>query len=376
MIEVNIFKPIDREDPFMSWWGFEDSVFSGDTVHEIFDKNPDETEFKFNINCDGGSVHEGLRIYDILRTSGKTLHMNIEGSCHSMAVTLLLAAPFENRTANPNSRSMIHEVRANIWATLTADEAEILSEQLQMEQDQILDIYAERTGKDREALEALMKEERFHTAQELLDWGFISRINTYSTNSLNNNKNKLKMENLEKKLDENNSLLKDFVNKVSKWFSPKNLMVTSEDGTSIELVGDVLEVGAETVTPAEGTFTVIYEGKTWTVVIEANKITELTEVVEEDPADNSELENLKAENERLQKELDEIKASNAAIANKFAENEKYINELRQIKSQIIKEDGTVNFEGLKAVGQTETEKQRIERVIQEGRERVKESKKK
>ena len=126
-------------------------------------------------------------------------------------------------------------------------------------------------------------------------------------------------------------------------------MVTSEDGTSIELVGDVLEVGAETVTPAEGTFTVIYEGRTWTVVIEANKITELTEVVEEDPADNSELENLKAENERLQKELDEIKASNAAIANKFAENEKYINELRQIKSQIIKEDGTVNFEGLKAM---------------------------
>lgn len=372
MIEVNIYKPIDREDPFMSWWGFEDSVFSGDTVHQIFDSNPEETEFKFNINCDGGSVHEGLRIYDILRTSGKTLHMNIENSCHSMAVTLLLAAPFENRTANPNSRSMIHEVRTMAWDGLTADEAAILSQQLQMEQDQILDIYAERTGKDRAELEALMKEEKFHTAQELMDWGFISKINTYSTNSLNNNKNKEKMENLERKLDEQNSLLKDFVNKVGKWFKPKNLMVTSEDGTSIELVGDVLEVGAETVTPAEGTFTVVYEGKTWTVVIEANKITELTEVVEEEAPDTSEIDNLKAENERLQKELDDLKASNAAIANKFAENEVFVNKLRSIQSQVIKEDGTVNFESIKAMEQSMPSKaESLANAVREGRENKK-----
>ena len=162
MVEINVYKPIDRDDPFMSWWGFEDEVFSGDTIHKIFDANPNETEFKFNINCDGGSVHEGLRIYDILRTSeGKTYFTNIEGGCHSMAVCVLLAAPFENRTANPNARSLIHEVRTYLWDGLTADEAKVLGDQLAMEQDSILNIYAERTGKPKEELEVLMKEEKF-----------------------------------------------------------------------------------------------------------------------------------------------------------------------------------------------------------------------
>src|ERR1035437_6191725 len=107
MIEIKVYKDINKEDIFFSFFGEEDPFsFSADTIHKIFDQYPEETEFTFNIDCDGGTVSEGLRIYDVLRTSGKTLFCNIEGGCHSMAIVLLLAAPAENRTANPNCRSL------------------------------------------------------------------------------------------------------------------------------------------------------------------------------------------------------------------------------------------------------------------------------
>ena len=183
MKEIKVYKPIDKEDIFWSWYFEEDSfAFSADTIHKIFDENPEETEFKFHINCDGGVVSEGLRIYDVLRTSGKTLHCNIEGGCHSMAIILLLAAPKENRTANPNSRALIHEVRGGSWDFLKADELRTVADEIEREQNAILDIYADRTGYDRAELEILMKEEKMRTAQELIQYGFISKINTYSTN--------------------------------------------------------------------------------------------------------------------------------------------------------------------------------------------------
>ena len=149
MVEIDIYKPIDREDPFMSLWFGDDWVFSADNVHRAFDENPTEKDFRFNINCDGGSVAEGLRIYDVLRTSGKNIYMNIEGGCHSMAVCLLLAAAKENRTANPNCRALIHEVRACTYDNLTADDAQALADEIRTEQNAILDIYADRTGTDR-----------------------------------------------------------------------------------------------------------------------------------------------------------------------------------------------------------------------------------
>lgn len=183
MKEIRVYKAIDKEDVFFNFFGEEDPfAFSADTIHKVFDENPEEKEFKFNIDCDGGTVSEGLRIYDVLRTSGKTLHCNIEGGCHSMAIILLLAAPKENRTANPNSRALIHEVRGGSWDFLKADELRTVADEIEREQNAILDIYADRTGYDRAELEILMKEEKMRTAQELIQYGFISKINTYSTN--------------------------------------------------------------------------------------------------------------------------------------------------------------------------------------------------
>lgn len=184
MITTSIYTTIadNQENVLCAAFGLEPLVFSVETVETLLGNNPTEKDFKFNINSNGGSVAEGLKIYDKLRMSGKNLFMNIEGGCHSMTVAVMLAAPFENRTANKNARSLIHQVYAQPSKALNIDDLEALSKQIRQEQETILDIYVERTGTDRAILEALMKEERYLTAEELLQYGFISKINTYTTN--------------------------------------------------------------------------------------------------------------------------------------------------------------------------------------------------
>lgn len=292
MVEIDIYKPIDREDPFMSLWFGDDWVFSADNVHRAFDENPTEKDFRFNINCDGGSVSEGLRIYDVLRTSGKNIYMNIEGGCHSMAVCLLLAAAKENRTANPNCRALIHEVRACTCDNLTADEAQALADEIRTEQEAILDIYTDRTGTDRQKLEELMKAERQLTAEQLKEYGFISKINVYTTNRKKHLRTK-NFKEMAKTKKEVISAADNFMKKLKNLLSGKvvNYDHTDADGNvlfSTEAEDDTLEVGMAASPDGEFELT---DGRV--VVITDGVIAEIREA-EGGEGNNDELENLRA----------------------------------------------------------------------------------
>lgn len=290
MVEIDIYKPIDREDPWMSLWFGDDWVFSADNVHRAFDENPTEKDFRFNINCDGGSVSEGLRIYDVLRTSGKNIYMNIEGGCHSMAVCLLLAAAKENRTANPNCRALIHEVRACTCDNLTADDAQALADEIRTEQEAILDIYVDRTGTDRQTLEELMKAERQLTAEQLKEYGFISKINVYTTNRKKHFKTK-NFKEMAKTKKEVISAADNFMKKLKNLLSATVVNYDHKDADgnvlfTTEAEDDTLEVGMAASPDGEFELT---DGRV--VVITDGVIAEIREA---DGGEGEELENLRA----------------------------------------------------------------------------------
>lgn len=188
MLYIDVKGIIDNEQTkaMFQFWGGGYEVFTHDNLKAILDANPKEEEVTLNIDCDGGSVEEGLKIYDLLRTSGKTIYTNITGGCHSMAVVILLAAPPENRSANRNVRALIHRVYTEHCGMISADDCLFLAEGLIVEEDAILDIYAERTEVEREVLANVMREEKIHNAQSLLELNFISKINTYNTNQFYN----------------------------------------------------------------------------------------------------------------------------------------------------------------------------------------------
>lgn len=305
MIEIKLHQPIASADSaWMYGFGEDAGVFSLQFVQKLFEEHPDEQDFKFNIHCCGGEVEEGLAIYDALRTSGKNIYMNIEGACHSMAVTLLLAAPFENRTANPNCRALIHKV----WTFSTcgtADELEKTAEQVRSLQNSILNIYADRTNVEREELEKIMNEEKERTADELLAWGFISKVNSYNTNI-----KRPSMKNLIEKIA-------NFLGDIKKEAEEAvNYVFYGEDGERLfetEREDDFLEVGM--VARPDGDFDI---GER-IVVIREEVITEIREKTEEEATDEKEeeLNALREEAATLREELntlrEQLEAKNAEI---------------------------------------------------------------
>lgn len=319
MVDIKLHIPIGSEDEnqWAASWGIEeDAVFSLETFNRILEENPDEKDFRFNIHCDGGSVPEGLAIYDAIRTSGKNIYCNIEGGCHSMAICILLAAPKENRSANPNCRALIHKVSTMVWDSANADDLRKLADDIEREQNAIIDIYANRTGTEREVLENLMKEEKMRTAQELLDYGFISKINNYNTNQKKKPMNKT-----------------EILNKATNYLAKiKNLLdgtlmnydFKDADGNvlfSTEKEDDSIAVG-DAATP-DGTFT-LTDGRT--VIIAKGKITEIQEKAAEGEENSNEA-------------VETLAAENATLRSALAEAQNLINELKNSVESTYKPEG-------------------------------------
>ena len=297
MIEIKLHNPIaNKANTWMYRWDGYEGVFSLEFVQSLFEQHPEEKNFKFNIHCPGGEVEEGLAIYDCLRTSGRNIHMNIEGSCHSMAVTLLLAAPKENRSANLNCRALIHKVYG--MASGSADELERAASDAREAQNSLLDIYADRTNLDRATLETLMNEEKERTAQELLEWGFISKINSYNTNFKTR---KCMAKNLKERANDFMAAIRNFIGTAT------NFEFVDAEGKTLfttEAEDDTLEVGM--AASPDGTFTIL-DGRT--VVIADGVITEIQEPDQE----SEEVTTLLTENENLRNQLAEA----AAIIREF-----------------------------------------------------------
>ena len=231
MLEINIHKKIGaktEDDKFFEMMGFECEVFSYDDLRMLVDGTT-ENELKLNIRSNGGGVREAINMYDYLRQSGKTIYANIEGECNSSAIILLLSAPKENRTADINSRMLIHQVRGVIDGDFTTDELLLISSEVQREETSLLNLYSERTGTDLATLESLIKEEKFRTIPEMIQYGFISRTNIYNTNQKENKMSETK-KSLLTRLE--NFLAKNEAPAVEEVTS-ENYDHTAEDGTVI-----------------------------------------------------------------------------------------------------------------------------------------------
>lgn len=350
MIEINVHSDIAKEEPWFALWGEENMVFSLETVKRIFESNKDETEFQFNYHCDGGSVSEGFAIYDYIRTSGKIIHSNIEGDCHSMAITLMLAGEKSRRRCNPNASALIHEVRGGVSGT--ADEIREYAEYMDQQTQKMLDIYVDRTGTDRETLEALLKEEKVRTADELLQYGFISKINPYTTNQMAK-KTKEEIEALINKGTTFLGALKNFLAPQKPAEEPKTFNFLDKDGATLFTVNredDRIEVD-DTASPdgvydfEDGRKVTVTDGKIASIEekpvepVNAQEIEELTTQVQELTNQVQQLTEKLTEAQNIISEQNEAITSNyvpaqRTVVAKSAKNEKDPKTAEQLKQEV------------------------------------------
>ncbi len=128
-------------------------------------------EIKVFINSPGGSVFEGLTIYNQL-AARKNVTTIIEGLAASMASVIALAG--KKVLMRPSSLMLVH----NPWTIAIVDTEEIhkLGDDMNKIKNSITKIYVDKTGLKDDEVKALMNENRFMDADEALKKGFVDEI--------------------------------------------------------------------------------------------------------------------------------------------------------------------------------------------------------
>ena len=159
---INIFGVIGAE------------VRASEIIKQI--QNYDGEEIDVVISSPGGSVFEGMAIYDALKASGKTINTSILGLGASIASVIFMAG--DKREMGEGSQLMIH----NALTTQGGNKHELTEaiDRLNAIDEQMSSIYIGATGMDEQAIAEMLKNETFMSADEAIEKGFA----TGKTNSM------------------------------------------------------------------------------------------------------------------------------------------------------------------------------------------------
>lgn len=150
----------------------EDSVNKLITEIEVLDGLRSDKPITLVIDSPGGSVYDGLRLYNAMKTSKSHIHTVVNGMAASMGAIILIAG--DSREATPESRVLIHQVSAGTGGK-TYDMEQDLNH-INTLQDDLYEIIAENTGLSMQDVRRISMSDVFYDAEESLRLGFIDKL--------------------------------------------------------------------------------------------------------------------------------------------------------------------------------------------------------
>ena len=126
------------------------------------------------INSPGGSVTDGMAIYDTMNYINSDICTIGIGICASMAAFLLSSGTKGKRFVLPNSEVMIHQPLGGAQGQAT--EIKIAAEHILKTKDKLNKILANNTLKDLEIIEKDTDRDNFMNAEEALSYGIVDKI--------------------------------------------------------------------------------------------------------------------------------------------------------------------------------------------------------
>jgi len=134
-----------------------------------------EKDISLYINSPGGSVTDGLAIYDTMQYVSCDIRTICLGMAASMGQFLLCAGAPGKRFALPHSRILMHQPSQGGMQGQASDIA-IQAEQIIYMKRMLAERIAFHTGQPIERIEADSDRDRWFTAREALDYGFIDAV--------------------------------------------------------------------------------------------------------------------------------------------------------------------------------------------------------
>jgi ATP-dependent Clp protease protease subunit len=136
----------------------------------------DKRDIFLYINSPGGSVSAGMAIYDTMQFIGNDVATVAMGMAASMGQLLLCAGTTGKRYALPHARIMMHQPSGGIGGT--ASDIAIQAEQMLYTKRMFQERVAFHTGQPQAQVEADSDRDRWFTAEEARDYGFIDKVIT------------------------------------------------------------------------------------------------------------------------------------------------------------------------------------------------------
>jgi ATP-dependent Clp protease protease subunit len=297
--------------------------------------NTDENEpLTIHIHSPGGSVYDGLAIYNYLKGLDREIHTKSVGLIASIASVFFLVG--KTRAINESDKFLIHLPMGGEWGN--AEDLERTAEELRDIEDRLATIYELETNLSKDEALELMNKDEFLGLDFLQEKGFINEIIKFkAVATLNKNK----MSNTGVTKQEVEGIFAKFF---KKHFGKKEIqakIVTDASGTEIDFfdlesndspkVGDKATVDGE---KADGDFLMPNEDTLRFVSGELKEIIEAEESDEESDEDAEAV--LKEKVENLEQELE---SKETEITN----SEEEITELKETISNMKKD-----FKKLKA----------------------------
>jgi len=138
-------------------------------------EDPDRDIFLY-INSPGGSVSAGMAIYDTMQYVQCDVATVCLGMAASMGQFLLCAGAPGKRFALPHARILMHQPSGGVQGQ--AADIAIQAEQMLYTKRMFQERIAHHTGQSQEQIAADFDRDRWFTAQEAKDYGFIDRVIT------------------------------------------------------------------------------------------------------------------------------------------------------------------------------------------------------
>src|SRR5689334_18437212 len=126
------------------------------------------------INSPGGSVTAGMAIFDTMELIECDVATWSLGLSASMGQFLLSAGARGKRYALPHTRILMHQGSAGLGGT--ASDIKIQAEQWNLTKQEMTELIAQHTGQSIEQIAKDSDRDRWFTAQEALEYGFVDHI--------------------------------------------------------------------------------------------------------------------------------------------------------------------------------------------------------
>jgi ATP-dependent Clp protease protease subunit len=139
-------------------------------------EDPDK-DIALYINCSGGSVYDGLAIYDTMQFVKPAISTIAVGIAMSVGALLLAGGAQGKRMALPNAKILIHQ----LWGGFEgeASDIEIQARETIALKRRIEELIAQHSGQPLEKVSKDMERDYFMSAEDAVVYGIIDRVLTH-----------------------------------------------------------------------------------------------------------------------------------------------------------------------------------------------------